>query len=169
MTILSSSLTCYIDVSNSPSQWLISRIWVKGWLIGSRYLKSTFSSSSLSLAHDHVRRFYYQHDPSHLSTCTVTVHTLLHIADSIITLRPVWAYWAFPMECYCGLIQPTIKSQKHPDASLECYIIECAQLTQISLVYNFQDEIHMLCPRSLSSFPWNSLSNIENCKITISC
>ena len=171
MIILSSSLTCYIGVSNSPSQRLISWIWDKGWLIGSRYSKSrsTFSSFSLNLAHDRICRFYYQHDPLRLSTCTVTVHALLHIADSIVTLGPVWTYWAFPMERYCGLIWPAIKSWKHPDASLERYVVECAQLAQISLVYNFQNEIHMLRPRSLSSLPRNSLSNIENCKIIISC
>ncbi len=171
MIILSSSLTCYIGVSNSPSQWLMSWIWDKGWLIGSRYLKSRsmFSSFSLNLAHDYVCRFYYQYDPSCLSICMVTVHALLHIADSIVTLGPVWAYWAFPMEHYCGLIRPAIKSRKHPDTSLEWYIIECAQLTQILLVYNFQNEIHMLHPQSLSSLPQNSLSNIENCKIIISC
>lgn len=131
---------------------------------GIRRVSLHFSFFALNLAHDHVRRLYYQHDPLRLSTCTVTVHALLHIADSIVALGPVWAYWAFPMERYCGLIRPAIKSRRHPDASLERYIVECAQLTQISLLYNLQ-EIHMLHPRPLSSFPKKALSNIENCTI----
>lgn len=112
----------------------------------------------------HIHRLYYQHDPLRVSTCTITVHALLHIADSIGAVGPVWAYWAFPMERYCGLIRPAIKSRKHPDASLDRYVIECAQLAHISLIYNFQDEVFALHPRPRLSLPQRSLSNIETCK-----
>ncbi|THH16136.1 hypothetical protein EW146_g4451 [Bondarzewia mesenterica] len=69
-----------------------------------------------------VQRFeelYYQKEPQHIATCPVTIHALLHIADSIEACGPVWAYWAFPMERYCSLIRPAIKSRKHPFASLD--------------------------------------------------
>ena len=89
----------------------------------------------------------------------------MHIPNTIIALGPVWAYWAFPMERYCGLIRPAIKSRKNADASLERYIIECAQLAQISLIYNLHDEIHALHPRPPVMLPRHSLSNIDGCKI----
>ncbi|KAI0057071.1 hypothetical protein BV25DRAFT_1872566 [Artomyces pyxidatus] len=83
---------------------------------------------------------YYQHDPERISICPVTIHALLHIADSIIACGPVWAYWAFPMERYCGLIRPGIKSRKHPFASLDRFVVECAQITQIRLIYQLDDD-----------------------------
>jgi hypothetical protein len=57
-----------------------------------------------------VPRYYYKHDPVRISTCPITVHALLHIASSIREMGPVWAYWAFPMERYCGDILPNIRS-----------------------------------------------------------
>ncbi|KAA1474205.1 hypothetical protein DENSPDRAFT_860222 [Dentipellis sp. KUC8613] len=96
---------------------------------------------------------YYQYDPMRVSTCPLTVHALLHIADMIVLWGPVWAYWAFPMERFCGLIRPAIKSRKHPDASLDRYLLEVAQLFQITLVYNAQDMSHVLHPRRNPSNP----------------
>ncbi|KDQ54188.1 hypothetical protein JAAARDRAFT_135904 [Jaapia argillacea MUCL 33604] len=66
----------------------------------------------------------------------LTVHALLHIADSIEFAGPVWAYWAFPMERYCGSIQPAIKNWHYPWASINRYMIEKARLTEIKLKYN---------------------------------
>ncbi|TFY81334.1 hypothetical protein EWM64_g2680 [Hericium alpestre] len=85
-------------------------------------------------------KLYYQNDPQHVSTCPVTIHALLHIADLIEACGPVWTYWAFPMERYCGIIRPAIKSKKHPFASLDRYVVECAQITQIQLIYNLNDK-----------------------------
>ncbi|KAI0043591.1 hypothetical protein FA95DRAFT_1546235 [Auriscalpium vulgare] len=90
---------------------------------------------------------YYQHNPRRISTCLITIHALLHIADSIESCGPVWAYWAFPMERYCGLIRPAIKSRKHPYASLDRFIIECAQISQIRLVYNLNEALPSLHSR----------------------
>ncbi|TFY75790.1 hypothetical protein EWM64_g8222 [Hericium alpestre] len=85
-------------------------------------------------------RLYYQHDPQHISTCPLTIHALLHIADIIEACGPVWAYWAFPMERYCGLIRPAIKSRKHPFASLDRYVVKAAQIIQIQLIYNLSEQ-----------------------------
>ncbi|KAI0046026.1 hypothetical protein FA95DRAFT_1583188 [Auriscalpium vulgare] len=95
--------------------------------------------------------FYYQRDPARISACPVTIHALLHIADSIEACGPVWAYWAFPMERYCGLIRPAIKSRKHPFASLDRFIVESAQILHIRLVYNLTDESISLRSRPAGS------------------
>jgi hypothetical protein len=86
-------------------------------------------------------RFYYQYDASHISTCPVTIHALLHIADSIRICRPVWCYWAFPMERYCNRLKPAIKSRRFPYASIDHFVLEDAQLTQIKAVYGMADEL----------------------------
>lgn len=80
--------------------------------------------------------------------CPLTIHALLHIADSIEAMGPVWCYWAFPMERYCGTLQPAIRSRCFPYASLDRYVVEDAQLTQIKVVYNVAQELALRPPRT---------------------
>ncbi|KAF7374216.1 hypothetical protein MSAN_00303900 [Mycena sanguinolenta] len=89
---------------------------------------------------------YFQYDPDRLSTCPLTVHALLHIAPSIKFCGPVWCYWAFPMERFCGSIQPGIRSRRFPWASMDRYVFELAQLTQIKTVYNLGAELSLRDP-----------------------
>ncbi|KAJ3501992.1 hypothetical protein NLJ89_g9087 [Agrocybe chaxingu] len=86
---------------------------------------------------------YYQFKPERVPTCPVTIHALLHIADSIEALGPVWCYWAFPMERYCGKLQPALRSRRFPYASLDQYVVEDAQLTQIKLTSNLAAELSL--------------------------
>ena len=67
--------------------------------------------------------------------CPLTIHALLHIADSIEMVGPVWAYWAFAMERYCGSLQPAIRSRRHPYASLNRYLVDQAHLVHLKLIY----------------------------------
>jgi hypothetical protein len=120
------------------SEWVSSN--------GSRITKSEifFSKKKRNLTHHQIiYSIYYQHDPYRVSTCPVTIHALLHIADSIKVVGPVWCYWAFPMERYCGALQPAIRSRRFPYASLDRYVIEDAQLTQIKTVYNVTQELSL--------------------------
>jgi len=48
------------------------------------------------------------------------------------------------MERYCGSLRPAIKSRRHPFRSIDRYVIEKAQLTQIKLTYGLQDDILLL-------------------------
>ncbi|KAJ7784849.1 hypothetical protein DFH07DRAFT_726090, partial [Mycena maculata] len=43
-------------------------------------------------------------------------------------------YWAFPMEHCCGSVQPGIWSHRFPCTSIDQYLMEMAQLTQIKVV-----------------------------------
>lgn len=86
---------------------------------------------------------YYQYDPDRLATCPLTVHALLHIADGIEECGPVWAYWAFPMERYCGALQPAIKSRRYPYPSIDAHVVASAQLTQVKLRFNLEDELSL--------------------------
>ncbi|KAJ7780645.1 hypothetical protein DFH07DRAFT_729285 [Mycena maculata] len=100
---------------------------------------------------DWVRQYeemYFQFDVERLSACPLTIHALLHIAPGIKFSGPVWCYWAFPMERYCGSIQPGIRSRRFPWASMDRYVLENAQLTQIKTVYNVFDELSLTEPRS---------------------
>lgn len=88
-------------------------------------------------------RLYYQCKPDRLALCPVTIHALLHIADYIEATGPVWASWAFPMERFCGKLQPAIRSRRYPYACLDNYIVISAQLSQIKLLYGLQNELRM--------------------------
>ncbi|KAJ7206884.1 hypothetical protein GGX14DRAFT_535429 [Mycena pura] len=87
---------------------------------------------------------YFQNDVERMSTCPLTIHALLHIAQGIKFCGPVWCYWAFPMERYCGSLQPGIRSRRFPWASIDRYVIETAQLTQIKTVYNVARELSLI-------------------------
>ena len=79
----------------------------------------------------HFVRIYYQNSPDRVSMCPLTVHALLYIVDSIEAMGPVWAYWAFPMERFCGKLLCHIKSHHHPFVSIDSYITAVVQLKQI--------------------------------------
>ena len=88
---------------------------------------------------DNMFRMYYQYSPDRLTTCVVTIHALLHIADPIEASGPMWAYWAFPMEHYCGSLIPAIRSRWFPFPSIDRYITEVAQLTQVKMYHRLHD------------------------------
>jgi hypothetical protein len=92
-------------------------------------------------------RMYYQYSPHRLPTCVVTIHALLHIAGSIEASGPMWAYWAFPMERYCGSLIPAIKSRRFPFPSIDRYVTEVAQLTQIKTYHRLYDDLSLRPPK----------------------
>jgi len=92
---------------------------------------------------NNIFRMYYQYSPSRLSTCTVTIHALLHIVDSIEAAGPMWAYWAFPMERHCGSLTPAIRSRRFPFPSIDRYVTEVAQLTQIKMYHQLHDALSL--------------------------
>ncbi|KAF7333167.1 hypothetical protein MVEN_02382500 [Mycena venus] len=93
-------------------------------------------------------KLYFQYKPERLPICPLTIHALLHIAESIKFTGPVWCYWAFPMERYCGSLLPGIRSRRFPWVSLDRYVVEKAQLTQIMTVYNVFSELSLVEPQA---------------------
>lgn len=71
---------------------------------------------------------------------TLTVHGLLHVADTIERIGPVWAWWSFPIERQCGRLQRHITSKRHPFVNLDNYITLAAQFKTTKLIYNIADE-----------------------------
>ena len=71
---------------------------------------------------------------------TLTIHGLLHVADTIERIGPVWAWWSFPIERQCGRLQRHITDKHHPFANLDNYITLAAQFKNAKLIYNIPDE-----------------------------
>ncbi|XP_006464005.1 hypothetical protein AGABI2DRAFT_145161 [Agaricus bisporus var. bisporus H97] len=88
-------------------------------------------------------RFYYQYEPGRLATCPLTLHALLHIAWGIKVAGPVWTYWAYPMERHCNTLLPSIRSRRHPYASINAFVVATAQLDQICLTYDLYKELSL--------------------------
>jgi len=61
-------------------------------------------------------------------------------------MGPVWAYWAFPMERHCGDIGRKIRSRRFPYASISTYMTSRAQLMQVALLYNLEQELCLDTP-----------------------
>lgn len=78
--------------------------------------------------------------------CPLTIHGLLHIAPSMRSTGPVWASWEFPIERFCGTLLPAVKSRRFPYASLSNYAVEVAELKQIALIYDLEDELALKDP-----------------------
>jgi hypothetical protein len=88
-------------------------------------------------------RIYYQYNLNRLPVCTLPIHALLHIADDIRRAGPVWCYWAFAMERYCGLLANSSKSRRFPYVSLSRRICDIAQLNSIKVIYGLTKELDL--------------------------
>lgn len=88
-------------------------------------------------------KLYYQYKKDRLAVCTLPIHALLHVAQDIRHAGPVWCYWAFPMERFCGALGRSIKNPKHPYVSLAHRVRDVAQLNQLKLVYGLARELDL--------------------------
>lgn len=100
---------------------------------------------------------YYMKTQDRLRVCTSPIHALLHVADDIERMGPVWAYWAFAMERYCGFLARSNKSRRYPYASLDRRVLQVAQLSQLKLLYGLRKELE-LRPNRLSG-----ISGVQYC------
>jgi hypothetical protein len=86
---------------------------------------------------------YYENDPAQLSACPLTIHGLLHIAWGIKVAGPVWTYWVFAMERHCNNLLQSVKSRCHPYACIASFVTATAQLHQIRLLYDLEEELFL--------------------------
>ncbi|KAJ7142048.1 hypothetical protein C8R43DRAFT_835232, partial [Mycena crocata] len=66
---------------------------------------------------------------------------LLHIPCNIRIMGPLWAYWNFPTERFCGSIVRAVTSPKHPFTSMAHRLRDVAQLNQLKLIYHLREEL----------------------------
>ena len=104
-------------------------------------IQSIFFCYSTEKTNSLIIRLYYQLSLQRLLACPVTVYSLLHIADGIEACGPVWTYWAFPMERFCGILQPWIKSQWFPFTNLDNHVVAMAQISHIKIHYNLHEKL----------------------------
>ena len=111
-------------------------------------------------------RIYYQGDPKCLPVCTLPIHTLLHLADYIKCWGPVWCYWAFPMEQFCGhLKHGGAKSKRFSYKSLDHYLFDWTVLWHLGAIYDLHETLCLHQHRANNSkFPiWGCGSKVPYC------
>ncbi|EUC55299.1 transposase family Tnp2 protein, partial [Rhizoctonia solani AG-3 Rhs1AP] len=86
-------------------------------------------------------QIYYQFDEERLQTCPVNTHYLLHIADSIEYMGPIWCYWAYPMERFCSFVLNSVKSRRYPYANIDERVLNRARLQIILHKYRLIDKV----------------------------
>ncbi|KIO21587.1 hypothetical protein M407DRAFT_80244 [Tulasnella calospora MUT 4182] len=106
-------------------------------------MKSKFLAQLLLLikaAHT-LFSIFYQRCSNRLTACVITVHAWLHIVDMMEQSGPLWAYWCWVMERFCGRLTRAISSRKHPYASLNRRIHEIQTLHAIRHIYGLEEEL----------------------------
>ncbi|QRV84668.1 Transposase family tnp2 [Ceratobasidium sp. AG-Ba] len=86
---------------------------------------------------------YYRKQRNRLRACSLPIHALLHIADDIEAMGPMWCYWSFAMERFNGSLARATKSRRFPYSALDRRVLEIAQLGQIKLIYGLTDELDL--------------------------
>ncbi|KAJ7200625.1 hypothetical protein GGX14DRAFT_168794, partial [Mycena pura] len=87
--------------------------------------------------------YYYQYCEARLSTCTLTIHGMLHIANDIRFCGPSWVTWTFYMERYCGFLKHGLSSKRFPWSNLNNRILNFAYLEQLRVRYDLSEELSM--------------------------
>ena len=104
------------------------------------------------------KRIYYQGNPKRLPVCTLPIHTLLHLADCIEGWGPVWCYWSYPMERFCGhLKHGGAASKRFPYQSLDRYLFDWATLWHLGAIYDLRDSLKLKRVRGGSNSDNNKL------------
>lgn len=86
------------------------------------------------------KSIYYQGNLKRLSVCTLPIHTLLHLADCIEGWGPVWCYWSYPMERFCGhLKRGGAASKRFPYKSLDRYVFDWSIMWHLGAIYDLRD------------------------------
>jgi hypothetical protein len=76
-----------------------------------------------------IFREYYQYDDNRLGCCLSVFHGLLHVVRSVRDCGPPFVYWQYPMERFCGICLPFIKSKRNPYSNLVKNIFRKQHLT----------------------------------------
>ncbi|KAG1743594.1 uncharacterized protein EDB91DRAFT_1236645 [Suillus paluster] len=79
-----------------------------------------------------------------LSTCTLPIHGLLHVASGIRFCGPVWTSWTFYMERYCGFLQAHLHSRQFPWSNISRRVLYMAYLTQVTVKYDLGEDFRFL-------------------------
>ncbi|KIO17587.1 hypothetical protein M407DRAFT_84835 [Tulasnella calospora MUT 4182] len=126
------------------------RHWVKFVSLVERCLQFSITASErrqmradIHEWYTEYERIFYQYNDERLPTCLIIFHAWLHLVDMMEQSGPLWSYWTWVMERYCGLLSRAVTSRKYPYASLNRRILEIQTLHSIRSMYDLDDRLPM--------------------------
>ncbi|KIO25445.1 hypothetical protein M407DRAFT_75728 [Tulasnella calospora MUT 4182] len=132
--------------------------WMKFVSIIERCLQFSSTSLERQQLRASIQEWYseyerYEYNSERLPTCLITFHAWLHLVDMMERSGPVWAYWTWVMERYCGILSRAVSSRKHPYASLNRRILEIQTLHSIRNMYDLDDRLPIYTTMYVSEPP----------------
>ena len=77
-------------------------------------------------------RIYYRYKHSRLPACRSVIHALLHVANSLQWLGPMWSNGQWTVERMCGLWTPKVKLKFLADRNLSLAILRSIQVNAMA-------------------------------------
>ncbi|KIO16102.1 hypothetical protein M407DRAFT_86385 [Tulasnella calospora MUT 4182] len=115
--------------------------WCRFISIIERCLDFESTSESRAELRNDIHIWYSEYEKYRLPTCLLTIHAWIHIPDMIERCGPLWAYWCWVMERFCGQLSRAVSSRKWPYSSLNRRILEIGTLHTIRHMYSLEDRL----------------------------
>ncbi|KAJ7275908.1 hypothetical protein C8J57DRAFT_1505209 [Mycena rebaudengoi] len=115
-------------------------------LLHGRFAKPKYYKHFLQLVDTELRTRiadWVQRFENRLSTCTLTLHALLHFPDDILNAGPMWCYWNYITERFVGYLVRSSKSRTNPYASFARRLREIAQNNAINVKYQLWEVLDL--------------------------
>lgn len=80
---------------------------------------------------------------------------------------PLWAYWTWVMERYCGLLARAVSSRKYPYSSLNRRILEIQTLHSVRNMYDLHDRLPVYTAMYTSDPPPTYHDPVEYPELTL--
>jgi hypothetical protein len=82
---------------------------------------------------------YYRQDFARLRVCRATIHGLLHVADCVEMLGPMWSYAQWTLERMCGLWKPMVMQESNPSRNLSIALVNLTQMHYAKFCFSFPE------------------------------
>ena len=129
---------------------LRGRLWNKAYAHWSMFVRAMYLLFQKEITHEEIdyaerlleawvrmyEEIYYQGNASQLSACRSQIHYLLHMAQNVRTLGPLFCYWQYPVERYIGQFERWATSKSQINVSLMNNIVQRENIAYLR--YKFQ-------------------------------
>lgn len=100
-----------------------------------------YNSCIILLLTNYLFSEYWKKTENRLPAMLISIHYLLHVADSILATGPCWSTWQFPMERLCGMLLPLAHSKSSPYKNIANNIILYERLNHLKYLPQFYSTI----------------------------
>ena len=119
------------------SQWIaLTKAFRMATNMSITRLQLKFIETTIFSFVQHYEEEYYQFKHHRLSVCKPVIHALLHVAQCIKEMGPMWCYGQWTMERMVGLWTPKVKLRSNADRNLSLAMLHTTEIYSLSLATN---------------------------------